>query len=751
MLDYSIQCRIQTVSKKTGHTLSNLILLYNLKDEMIVQQDKEETSLKKKDILVLNPNVSYSCFSENPMYAEFLIDGKVLKSFFGEKRYFFICDSSKNIMGDYDRIKKILNEIMTLLYVNYEFKNIKLNELASRLVLYLLENFSVEEDEYEQSEKEKIESYIEKHFNEELSLDLMSEHFHMTSQYFSKYFKKHMKEQYLKYLTNVRLTHCLNEVVLTDKKFLSVAMDNGFSNLESFNRSFKLKYGMTPKEYRKKYREKQDVEVDNGLALAIQELNIETHVSQTSVYLEVDSLQKHSYVPYWKELLNLGDWNLMDHSSVLEGLHIVQNSIHFKYIRLELGEECYEKKSYSNFSKEENRFMQLYKLNFKAWLSIDYRLIKNIDDLCAYLKSFLSFITSQWSIHAIQEWYFEICYNTIFDEKKASCFVDTVNKIKNILKNYGCENRIVIAGLTLSNQEGMKYLYDYLGKNHSDYPVQSYIVEPYAYYKNNGVEVVRALSEINTTKDFLALKQESSYYSKKVQKSFVTTWKHNLTKFNIMNDSCYKGALIIKNFLNCFGLLDSLSPFIPFDAIYDFQYKDRTLFGGDGLLSYQGIKKPSFYAYLFFNHIGNWYLNRNEHMIVFKNDDGNYNLIAHNCKSLGYRYFVDTGKWNINHMEDYFEDLEDLQISCAIKNVDNGFYKIKKRSISTDGGSVQNEFGKMTSDYEMRLHPDDVEYLKSVSIPQISFKQIEVKNNEMVIQENLKANEFISLHIIRLY
>lgn len=62
---------------------------------------------------------------------------------------------------------------------------------------------------------------------------------------------------FLKLLNNIRLDHAVSELLYSDKTILKVAMDNGFSNLASFNQVFKESYQITPAEYRTQMQKKQ--------------------------------------------------------------------------------------------------------------------------------------------------------------------------------------------------------------------------------------------------------------------------------------------------------------------------------------------------------------------------------------------------------------------------------------------------------------------------------------------------------------
>lgn len=68
--------------------------------------------------------------------------------------------------------------------------------------------------------------------------------------YFSKRFREASGMRFREYLAQRRLALALREVRDTDKGFLEIALDYGFSSTEAFSRSFKKSYGVSPREFR---------------------------------------------------------------------------------------------------------------------------------------------------------------------------------------------------------------------------------------------------------------------------------------------------------------------------------------------------------------------------------------------------------------------------------------------------------------------------------------------------------------------
>ena len=73
----------------------------------------------------------------------------------------------------------------------------------------------------------------------------------MEQQSFYALVQKMTGDSFAAYVTDKRLTGAAEALRRTNDKILTVSQDVGFSNLSNFNRQFKKRYGVTPREYRK--------------------------------------------------------------------------------------------------------------------------------------------------------------------------------------------------------------------------------------------------------------------------------------------------------------------------------------------------------------------------------------------------------------------------------------------------------------------------------------------------------------------
>lgn len=93
-------------------------------------------------------------------------------------------------------------------------------------------------------------NYLEEHYNENLSIELVAEHFNMSGRYFSKLFKDNLGVSPKKYLTLYRLQKVADLLEDTDDSITDIAFTNGFTSLSSFYSFFNKVYGKTPVQYR---------------------------------------------------------------------------------------------------------------------------------------------------------------------------------------------------------------------------------------------------------------------------------------------------------------------------------------------------------------------------------------------------------------------------------------------------------------------------------------------------------------------
>jgi AraC family transcriptional regulator len=98
---------------------------------------------------------------------------------------------------------------------------------------------------------EMARDYIFKHFNEDVSLQLLSDHCCVSLFHFSRIFKSVMGMSPHQYLTDVRLQHAKSLLQSCKLPVTQIAFQCGFNSLEHFVSAYRLKFKTTPSAFRK--------------------------------------------------------------------------------------------------------------------------------------------------------------------------------------------------------------------------------------------------------------------------------------------------------------------------------------------------------------------------------------------------------------------------------------------------------------------------------------------------------------------
>lgn len=102
---------------------------------------------------------------------------------------------------------------------------------------------------------EKVKNYIKHHFSDQITLEAIAAHCNMSKFYFAHTFKEAMGVTFFDYLNSIRIDTAMRFLVDTDKSVTEVSHRSGFSNTRMFNRIFKAKLGVSPRDYRKRFRQ----------------------------------------------------------------------------------------------------------------------------------------------------------------------------------------------------------------------------------------------------------------------------------------------------------------------------------------------------------------------------------------------------------------------------------------------------------------------------------------------------------------
>ena len=98
---------------------------------------------------------------------------------------------------------------------------------------------------------EQVVSYIDQHFQEDISLNQLSKAVYMSVPYFCKIFKEYTGKTFMDYLTGLRIDTSKELLLTTNQKIMDISISCGFANVQTYIRSFKKYCDVTPTAFRK--------------------------------------------------------------------------------------------------------------------------------------------------------------------------------------------------------------------------------------------------------------------------------------------------------------------------------------------------------------------------------------------------------------------------------------------------------------------------------------------------------------------
>lgn len=218
--------------------------------------------LQEDDVILVPPGSGHASFAQNANTRALVLHFSVsaFRPFVkkGTRYLFPECISTEETRNSpsFRQIRFLVSQIFASAYRQSPYSQLRAKANLELLLATLCESFhpqSVQinqEDTAHQETFSKMIRYVEDHYSEKLSLEDLASFSQYNRTYVSTLFKKTVGVNFYAYLTRVRFQQALYELAATKKTLTDIAMDNGFSDLKSFNKMFRETIGRTPSEYR---------------------------------------------------------------------------------------------------------------------------------------------------------------------------------------------------------------------------------------------------------------------------------------------------------------------------------------------------------------------------------------------------------------------------------------------------------------------------------------------------------------------
>lgn len=797
-----IQFSFLTWDSEDKHFHSDFELLYVFDGQMEINVENNKYTLSKDDFLIVNANKFHSfTTSKNALIGSFMISYTWLTELTKQSYIVFWCNSTIEKSIEYNILRKKICEFANEFIKSSENESIKIMSTFYDLLYSITNNFQVTMNDINQGEvvddaKERVEQitrFIALNYKNRISLTELSEILYLSDAYLSKYIKKQFGMNFSDYLNTVRLNHAIEELLYTDIPIIRIALDNGFASISTFNKVFRDNYGMTPSKYRNKFsksntNEKQQKENLENILKKTEEVfgkiaDDEFDVTENNTQIiNIDNSQRKALNKVWSELINIGSAEEVLRSDMQKHILELKNNLNIKYVRIwdlyspgMLIDVATDNNKY-NFHKldkvldflVENDISPYLELNFKSKIlisNLDKVLISDKEDIVfrdidvfeKFFNEFVIHIINRYTTETVLKWRFEYWKNErliveqmydIIDYDTDEDYLQHFKILHKIFKKYLPD--VKLGGAGLSTRFGNEMLHNTLtawSKIEEQPDFLTFYSFPYELESSSSENTNRISTNRDFMKDYLKtineIVEKSGIETKEIH---ITEWNSTASNRNIFNDSCFKGAYLMKNIIDNFDNVDLMGYWLASDITVDFYDSAFLINGGSGLITKDGIKKPAYYAFDFMNRLGKRFVDKGENHLTSYNGYKEWGIVCHNFKFYGYQFYTSKeDAIDYKNLSKYFENNDELEIEYNLNGVEDGFYDIKTYSINTEHGSLQDEWLGMSC--PSNLTNQEIDYLKRICVPHLNINSVNVQGGKLTFKTKLTANEIQYINI----
>lgn len=712
-------------------------------------------------------------------------------------------------------LKQLLARFIKFNTTDSENNELLNKSLSYALLHNLMEYFRVEDTyDYTQRKTqinriEEILRYINQHFKEGLTLSEIAEKFYLSVPYISKIFKDYTGSVFTEYMNGIRLSYAVNEILHTNQSIEIIGQNSGFPNTRAFVNTFKKQYNMLPSGYRKEASNKQkssgtkvmfNFEHNNYLGTLAKYLEVNDSYSNERKNLlqiievsPITTSQKGYQLKHtFKTTTSIGKAKHILYSECQDMLRQLQKDVGFKYIKFHgLLDDDMMVYSENEFGEPELNFTLidmildfLLSIDLKPFMQLTFMpraLAKTHDRTQFYIKSIISYpkdmkkwkylvhhlllhLESRYGPNEVEKWPFslwnepdslDIMFGLGSVESYFEFYRETYLTVKEINPNiiFGCPSLMTP---TIENGEWVTIFLDLCKKHQCNPGFLNFHFYPLDLEDNVLTGQAQTFTHIIFRKSPDALKdsiyqilRNSKLFHWDIDTIYLTEWNSSISHRDLLNDTAFKAPYIVKNILENYDRLDSFGYFFLTDFAEEVKLANDLFHGGLGMFTYNGVKKSIYFAFCLLNKLGNRLIGKGNGYFITKEKES-YQIMLYN-----YQHFSDlyaSGElFDMTFVNRYtpFPNTKNKKFIIPLNEMPNSDYIITETILNQEHGSAFDkwvELGAVPLETQ-----DDINYLKSVSVPYIKKRYISVIDNHITISFELEPHEVRLVEIHRKY
>ena len=745
-----LRCTMRHIGSIEPHTQDIFEIDMILSGRCQARVGEQVYSLQSPDVLSIEAHIPHSFTGTDCTIITVQFDQPYFERSLPNPRHpDFLCNSA--VTGDSAAYDSLRRQIARLVknnaegHTGFELRNFS---IIYDIMDVMYQNFRVEDSEARNQRAHRytvrmaeISRIISESYREDLTLSKLAGRVHLSAPYLSKFFEKQFGVTFLSYLTRVRLSHAVDELLKTDDTIETVSANSGFPNSHAFVQAFKKEYGALPSLYRRKMRgqkveesvaafvEQHDymaglkkyLEEPQAGEAPVQAISCRAGVSARDSVLEL----RHS----WRDMIGVTSAAALLLSDVQEILRRVQQDICFRMIKFNgiLSEELHVYSENAagepiySFAFVDKVFDFLLSVGLRPFVQLGFMpesLAKTRKRLFGYLVSepdslekwsglvsaLIRHLQERYGQETLRSWRFsvwhqpdttEAMYGFSSDEAFYAFYRETWLAVKRCdsALSFGAPSTYYLL------QDGHENWYlpfwrwcrkngclpDFFNFHYYDLILDT---------GDSGQEAfgfTRAMSLRDKPDGFgrfvSQVLSERRRLSAEDRPIFLTEWNNTPSQQDLLNDTCFKSCYIVKGILENYDRLDSFAYWSLTDWMGEAPQPKEMFFGGLGLFTANGIPKAGYYAFTLLRKLGATLLGRGEGWFVTKQGDS-FQVLLYNYRHFSHLYAMGE-RFDMTFTDRYtpFSPEQMLDVHLSIRDIKDGEYMVTETAINRRFGS----------------------------------------------------------------
>ena len=683
--------------------------------------------------------------------------------------------------------------------VNHE-KESEMRAPVMELVLLLYEGYAERTDDMQKYSMRNLKlidavlSEVKTRWKQPLSLKEIAAQQFVSVSYLTRCFKKYTNYSFHDCLTEVRMSHAVEDLRYTEKSVTEIAFDNGFSNVNSFIAYFRKKYSLTPGTWRKEFRDaglapdsRMNPQPQDGIMNALLKYDTEHRAEQKTRVLHesVTVLEGVPVRPAWKEILNAGYAHEVLLSPIQKQIRRAQKEIGFTYLRVKgiLDDDLFVCSSGNRDGSLQISFLYLDQLTDfilseglrpmlefswtpSAIARTEFRFFNARSSVMAppkddalwekLIAELVRHWTLRYGVEEVAKWRFTLPMINILQlfpdiwsyDDYLLMYLAARRAVKSVSGTYRIGGFGFYTDLIMREAFGLRFLRDL--KSRDALPdfltlqCQSHdIAVPDRDFYIFTADQTYSPSTVSADVDFVShfLKNLSSLLAREGLSGlpvFFEEWTCTLWQRDLSGDTIFRAAWLCKNILENRNALTGAGYWLLTDWLTEWK-EERALFhGGYGLLTQHGVPKAGYRLLQMLNRLGDHCIGSGDGWYVSRSGDILTVVFYHYCHyeelyRLRYKRLEDP-----RQAYDAFQNPGKVRFELDLSGLPSGTYMIQEEALTRNSGSSFDEWLRMGAPKEMKAL--QTEWLDQISVPAIRQFYREI-DRTLPLRTELEPNE----------